>query len=990
MATYYWVGGNGNWDATTTTNWASSSGGAGGAGVPTSADSVIFDANSNTGTTAFAVTVTGTSASPAVCLNFTTGGAGGALDGAMTLTMGATAVLNCYGSMTLPATNFSVSATAGCAVQFGTTGSDTLTTNGVSFGATNITLIGTGTLTLGSALTTTSITANGGTFTTSNFNLSCGLLQTSGATAKTLNLGSSAITLSGATPINFAGSNLTFNAGTSTITCSNASPTFAGGGKTFYNVTFSSTALGTVTITGNNTFNNLVFTARAAAGFGQVALDAGGTTTVNGTLTLGSGTTGVARLWLRSVTVGSAHTLSVATLTAITDIDFRDITASGASSPWSGTRIGNALGNTNISFAASRTVYWNSTASANWNAAVWSTTSGNTGGTTTAFPLAQDTIVIDNAGLGTGNTITVNASYNIGTLDFSTRSNAATFATGTGSNPNFYGDLTYSSALTVSGTQTFGFSKQNGTATITSAGIAFTQNVIQQAPNGTVRINGALTLGSTNTYTLTQGTLDLTNNGAGNYTLTTGLFSSSNSNVRTLAFGTGQIYLTGNSGTIYNTTTFTNLTVTGTPIVNATYSGSTGTRSIITGNNTSATNLISVNITAGSDTINLSTSSYFINVNFTGFSGTCSSIATNITGNLTCSSTMTFSSNTLQLAFRGTSGTQQITCAGTTWDFPVAFNGVGGTFQLQDAMTVGSTQTVTLLNGTLDLNNKNLTCGLFSASGSNTRTIAFGTSQIYLTGNNGTILSITSPSFLTLTGNPIVNATYSGSVGTRTINPNITPASPYFTVNITAGTDTVSFASSAIYQDVNFTGFTGTYSSVGCQIYGNLTLNSGMTWLNNIGGFTFKSTTGIKTITTNGVLIDSDAIFNGIGGTWQLQDAMNVGSTRTVTLINGTVQLKSGTTNTVGSFVTSGTNLKALQSSIAGSQATLSQASGTVSVSYLSIKDSNATGGATWQAYTTNNNIDSGNNTGWDFGGVFVLGDAANVRLRSFTERGRD
>jgi hypothetical protein len=43
MATYYWVGGAGTWDASTTTNWATSSGGSGSAGVPTSADDVIFD-----------------------------------------------------------------------------------------------------------------------------------------------------------------------------------------------------------------------------------------------------------------------------------------------------------------------------------------------------------------------------------------------------------------------------------------------------------------------------------------------------------------------------------------------------------------------------------------------------------------------------------------------------------------------------------------------------------------------------------------------------------------------------------------------------------------------------------------------------------------------------------------------------------------------------------------------------------------------------------
>jgi len=49
MATYYWVGGSGTWDASNTTNWSTSSGGAGGFGPPTREDAVIFDTNSAAG-----------------------------------------------------------------------------------------------------------------------------------------------------------------------------------------------------------------------------------------------------------------------------------------------------------------------------------------------------------------------------------------------------------------------------------------------------------------------------------------------------------------------------------------------------------------------------------------------------------------------------------------------------------------------------------------------------------------------------------------------------------------------------------------------------------------------------------------------------------------------------------------------------------------------------------------------------------------------------
>ena len=50
MATRYWVGGTGDWDASDTTHWSDSSGGAGGQSVPGSSDSVIFDSSSGGGT----------------------------------------------------------------------------------------------------------------------------------------------------------------------------------------------------------------------------------------------------------------------------------------------------------------------------------------------------------------------------------------------------------------------------------------------------------------------------------------------------------------------------------------------------------------------------------------------------------------------------------------------------------------------------------------------------------------------------------------------------------------------------------------------------------------------------------------------------------------------------------------------------------------------------------------------------------------------------
>jgi hypothetical protein len=65
--------------------------------------------------------------------------------------------------------------------------------------------------------------------------------------------------------------------------------------------------------------------------------------------------------------------------------------------------------------------------------------------------------------------------------------------------------------------------------------------------------------------------------------------------------------------------------------------------------------------------------------------------------------------------------------------------------------------------------------------------------------------------------------------------------------------------------------------------------------------------------------------------------------------------------------ITTGTTVY-LRSSTTGTQATLSSSTSIISVSNYDIQDSNATGGASWRAYTdTNGNVNSGNNSGWIF-----------------------
>lgn len=104
-----------------------------------------------------------------------------------------------------------------------------------------------------------------------------------------------------------------------------------------------------------------------------------------------------------------------------------------------------------------------------------------------------------------------------------------------------------------------------------------------------------------------------------------------------------------------------------------------------------------------------------------------------------------------------------------------------------------------------------------------------------------------------------------------------------------------------------------------------------------------------------------------------------------------TITFTAGTTQTVASFTASGTsgNLVTLNSATPGSRFTISDSAGTNSVSYCSITDSAVTGGAAWNAYTTNGNVDGGNNTGWAFNAPVTYSYSSDIKLRSMAQRGR-
>jgi hypothetical protein len=343
MADRYWRGGTGTWNGTSTTNWSASSGGTGGASVPTAADNVFFDANSNTGTGAFTVTM---ATSPRVCRDLTISG----LDGTMTLAGVSTIGLTVSGSLTFPATNFNRTYSGVTTFNATTTGK-TITTNGVAFGN-NVAFNGVGgEWTLNSAFScgSSSLTVNNGIFNTNGFNVTAASLFSNSGTTRTINLTSSTVALNGSTPLSLSTTNFTLIAGTSQINLSSSIVQFDGLGLTFNNVSFTNTNKSFVTITGSNTFNTFTVITNTASPT-TILFDAFSTTTVTNWNVNGV----VGNL----VTLNSSDSLNIFTLSKLGGIvssDYLSInnsTATGGATWYAGANSVNVSGNSGWIFTA--------------------------------------------------------------------------------------------------------------------------------------------------------------------------------------------------------------------------------------------------------------------------------------------------------------------------------------------------------------------------------------------------------------------------------------------------------------------------------------------------------------------------------------------------------------------------------------------------------------------------------------------------------------
>ena len=381
----------------------------------------------------------------------------------------------------------------------------------------------------------------------------------------------------------------------------------------------------------------------------------------------------------------------------------------------------------------------------------------------------------------------------------------------------------------------------------------------------------------------------------------------------TIAFGSNSITCAG-TGTIY--TGATTFSVTGTPLILC--SNSSGTSRTITPTATTEANSISFNITAGTGTFNITASSSVKNLNFTGFTGALALTARTIYGNLTLVSGMTLGSGASAQTFAATSGTQTITSATLTQDYPITFAGTA-TYQLIDAMSVGtsSNRTITLTSGTLDLNGFTLThFGLWASNNSNTRAITFNGGNYTNTYSIGTatIWGMQTATGFTYTGTPNINITGNSTGGfTRTVAHGNTAGQTEtnsININVTNGSDPIVVTGG--FLNVVFSGtFTGTLTNTTRTIYGNITFKSGMTLVAGTSITTFAATSGTQNITSAAQTLDFPLTINGVGGTVQLVDALTIGSSRTLTLTNGTFNSNDKNV-TVGAFNYTNSNTKTL------------------------------------------------------------------------------
>jgi fibronectin-binding autotransporter adhesin len=258
------------------------------------------------------------------------------------------------------------------------------------------------------------------------------------------------------------------------------------------------------------------------------------------------------------------------------------------------------------------------------------------------------------------------------------------------------------------------------------------------------------------------------------------------------------------------------------------------------------------------------------------------------------------------VTFNATTTGFQFQSNGLTWASNFTFNGAGGEWILQDALS--TTGTITLTAGTFDANNFNVTCSALASNNSNTRTIKMGSGTWTCTGI-GNFFNLTTVTNLTLT--PSTSTLVSNGAGTR--SPNF--GSMAINNLAISSSGTITLSSAVVGGTLDFTGYTGQWQNNASTINGNVTLATGMTTEAGSSAVTLSPGSGAtQTIDTKGISWNQPITVNAAGATVRvINNDLDLGaaSTHTFTLTAGTFDLN-GKTLSVGLFSSSNSNTRTL------------------------------------------------------------------------------
>ena len=360
-----------------------------------------------------------------------------------------------------------------------TAGTKTVTSGGQSFY--NFTMDGVGGTTqfvdafsLPAAGTLTLIN---GTLNTNNQAVSVGYFASPNNNIRTINLGSSNITVTGTGNVwdfTITG-NLTFNCDTSIITFTGSSANMNPGVRTYATVNF--TGAGTPVITRAGTFGTLTRTGTAIT---TDVFQFSGNVTVTGTLII-NGSSSINRVLATSNTLGTPRTITAAAV-VLSNVDFRDITFAGTMAVTSASSIGDCGGNSGANWnsgstpivTAATTQTWDGTANL-WSSAHW----------TSHVPLPQDTVIL----AGT-NTVTADMPRLGKDISF-TGATPLTLSVSVTS----FGSLNFTNAGTFTSSPKYWYFAGRGAYLLTSAGKSF-YVVMIQAPGGSLTAQDATSISS--------------------------------------------------------------------------------------------------------------------------------------------------------------------------------------------------------------------------------------------------------------------------------------------------------------------------------------------------------------------------------------------------------------------------------------------------------------------------------------------------------------